>query len=78
MNEISDKYNIAQYISQTCKVPDHAILQINFKVSNTTNIFSEEALQNKNTTDSNVYQNVPCIRFIFYEWHLEANYDAYG
>ncbi len=56
MNEINEKYNIAQYISQTCKVPDHSTLQINFKVSNTTNIFSDEALKNKTTTDSNVYQ----------------------
>ncbi len=56
MNEISEKYNIAQYISQNCKVPDHSILQINYKVSNTTNIFSDEALKNKTTTDSNVYQ----------------------
>ncbi len=56
MNEIGEKYNIAQYISHTCKVPDHSILQINFKVSNTTNIFSDEALQIKNTTDGNVYQ----------------------
>ncbi len=32
-NELSDKYNIAPLISTNCKVPDHSIVHLTFKVN---------------------------------------------
>ncbi len=47
MNEMSEKCNVAQYLSQICKLPDHSILQVNFKLSEDTNINNEELHHNE-------------------------------
>ncbi len=46
MNEMSEKCNVAQYLSQNCKLPGHSILQVNFKLSEDTNINNEELHHN--------------------------------
>ncbi len=58
---MSEKCNVVQYISQNCKLPDHSILQVHFKVNENTNINNDEFNHNNEDPQGvNIYRKKRC------------------
>ncbi len=52
MNELSKKCNIAPFISTNCKVPDHSILHVDFKVTTFPLTLTDPSPQNGQTRNA--------------------------